>query len=98
MITVRNNGFTLIELLVALTIFAMLAGAGVLLLGNSVSAQGAIKAHLDDMAALERMDGALPFKRSNIGFARGSSSGVPTIRWMAAWRLTLPLYWKASSR
>lgn len=59
MITVRNNGFTLIELLVALTIFAMLAGAGVLLLGNSVSAQGAIKVHLDDMAALERMDGAL---------------------------------------
>ena len=54
-----RNGFTLIELLVALSIFAMLAGAGVLLLGNSVSAQGAIKLRLDDMAALERMNGAL---------------------------------------
>ena len=34
-----EHGFTLIELLVALMIFAMLASAGVLLLGNSVSAQ-----------------------------------------------------------
>ncbi|MDX3908862.1 MAG: type II secretion system minor pseudopilin GspJ [Sphingobium sp.] len=59
MIAAPRNGFTLIELLVALTIFAMLAGAGVLLLGNSVSAQGAIKVRLDDMATLERMDGAL---------------------------------------
>lgn len=54
-----RNGFTLIELLVALSIFAMLAGAGVLLLGNSVSAQSAIKVRLDDMAVLERMDGAM---------------------------------------
>ncbi|MGK2911892.1 MAG: type II secretion system minor pseudopilin GspJ [Sphingobium sp.] len=54
-----RNGFTLIELLVALSIFAMLAGAGVLLLGNSVSAQGQIKLRLDDMAAVQRMDGAL---------------------------------------
>lgn len=54
-----RNGFTLIELLVALSIFAMLAGAGVLLLGNSVSAQSAIKLRLDDMAAIERMDGAV---------------------------------------
>ncbi|AUW58696.1 type II secretion system protein GspJ [Sphingobium sp. SCG-1] len=54
-----RNGFTLIELLVALSIFALLAGAGVLLLGNSVSAQSGIKLRLDDMAALERMDGAM---------------------------------------
>ena len=33
----RNSGLSLIELLVALMIFAMLASAGVLLLGNSVS-------------------------------------------------------------
>ena len=45
-------GFTLIELLVALMIFAMLAAAGVLLLGNSVSAQAQVKARLDDMAAV----------------------------------------------
>ena len=55
----QEAGFTLIELLVALTIFAMLAGAGVLLLGNSVSAQAQVKARLDDMAAVQRAAGAL---------------------------------------
>ena len=54
-----DAGFTLIELLVALMIFAMLASAGVLLLGNSVSAQAQIKARLDDMAAVQRAGGAL---------------------------------------
>lgn len=54
-----QQGFTLIELLVALMIFALLAGAGVLLLGNSVSAQAQVKARLDDMAAVQRASGAL---------------------------------------
>ncbi|KEQ55360.1 type II secretion system minor pseudopilin GspJ [Sphingobium chlorophenolicum] len=54
-----QSGFTLIELLVALTIFAMLAAAGVMLLGNSVSAQAQIKLRLDDMAAVQRASGAL---------------------------------------
>ncbi|SCW82667.1 general secretion pathway protein J [Sphingobium faniae] len=55
----RERGFTLIELLVALMIFAMLAGAGVLLLGNSVSAQAQVKARLDDLSAVQRAGGAL---------------------------------------
>ncbi|MFD1105643.1 type II secretion system minor pseudopilin GspJ [Sphingobium olei] len=54
-----QQGFTLIELLVALMIFALLASAGVLLLGNSVSAQAQVKARLDDMAAVQRASGAL---------------------------------------
>ena len=54
-----ERGFTLIELLVALTIFAMLAGAGVLLLGNSVSAQAQVKTRLDDLAAVQRAAGAM---------------------------------------
>ncbi|WP_414712598.1 type II secretion system minor pseudopilin GspJ [Sphingobium sp.] len=54
-----EHGFTLVELLVALMIFAMLAAAGVLLLGNSVSAQAQVKARLDDMAAVQRAGGAL---------------------------------------
>jgi general secretion pathway protein J len=54
-----EQGFTLIELLVALMIFAMLAAAGVLLLGNSVSAQAQVKARLDDLAAVQRAGGAL---------------------------------------
>jgi general secretion pathway protein J len=55
----RESGFTLIELLVALMIFAMLAAAGVLLLGNSVSAQGQVRTRLDEMAALQRVNGLL---------------------------------------
>ncbi|KFG89612.1 General secretion pathway protein J [Sphingobium herbicidovorans NBRC 16415] len=54
-----EGGFTLIELLVALMIFAMLSAAGVLLLGNSVSAQAQIKVRLDDLAAVQRAGGAL---------------------------------------
>lgn len=54
-----QQGFTLIELLVALMIFAMLAAAGVLLLGSGVSAQAQVKARLDDMAAVQRAAGAL---------------------------------------
>src|SRR3546814_1656079 len=52
-------GFTLIELLVALVIFAMLAGAGVLLLGNSVAAQGQVRERLDEPASIQRVRGAL---------------------------------------
>lgn len=55
----KRNGFTLIELLVALTIFAMLAAAGVMLLAGSVSAQGAAKLRLDDMAAVQRANAAI---------------------------------------
>jgi general secretion pathway protein J len=54
-----EGGFTLVELLVALMIFAMLSAAGVLLLGNSVSAQAQIKQRLDDMASVQRTAGAL---------------------------------------
>lgn len=55
----EESGFTLIELLVALMIFAMLAAAGVLLLGNGVSAQAQVRARLDDMASVQRAAGAL---------------------------------------
>ncbi|MDF0541536.1 type II secretion system minor pseudopilin GspJ [Sphingobium sp. H39-3-25] len=55
----RERGFTLIELLVALTIFAMLAAAGVMLLGNSVSAQAGVKVRLDELTAIERANGII---------------------------------------
>ncbi|MPT47387.1 MAG: type II secretion system protein GspJ [Sphingobium sp.] len=51
----KEKGFTLIELLVALMIFSMLAAAGVLLLGNSVSAQGAVKQRLEEQGDLLRV-------------------------------------------
>jgi general secretion pathway protein J len=51
---VRRNGFTLIELLVALTIFGMLAAAGVGLLSFSVRAQEVADERLDRLAELRR--------------------------------------------
>ena len=50
-----ESGFTLVELLVALMIFAMLAAAGVGLLGFSVRAQGASREKLDEVAAIRRL-------------------------------------------
>ena len=49
-----ERGFTLVELMVAFLIFAMLASAGVALLGFSVRAQAAGGRKLDDVAALDR--------------------------------------------
>jgi general secretion pathway protein J len=92
-----EQGFTLIELLVALTIFALLAAAGVMLLGNSVSAQAAIKGRLDEMTALERADGilasdlgqAIPrISRTEAGtlapafFARPRGEGMPIMQFV----------------
>jgi general secretion pathway protein J len=51
---VRRNGFTLIELLVALTIFGMLAAAGVGLLSFSVRAQEVADDRLGKLAELRR--------------------------------------------
>lgn len=55
----RQSGFTLIELLVALVIFALISSAGVLLLSSSVSAQGAVKGRLDDLAGVQRASSAM---------------------------------------
>ncbi|NNM77902.1 type II secretion system minor pseudopilin GspJ [Sphingomonas sp. ID1715] len=52
----RRNGFTLVELLVALTIFSMLAVAGVALLRFSVDAQAATGARLKELAAQRRVE------------------------------------------
>jgi general secretion pathway protein J len=54
-----QRGFTLVELMVALFIFGVLAAAGVMLLSNSVTAQGVVKAHLDDMALIQRASAAM---------------------------------------
>ena len=50
-----EHGFTVVELLVALTIFAVVSAAGVLMLSGSVQAQGAVAAKLDDLAAMQRI-------------------------------------------
>ena len=55
----EGAGFTLVEVLIALTIFGMIAGAGVALLAFSVRAQGASGAALDDAGAVNRLSAIL---------------------------------------
>ncbi len=55
----RESGFTLIEVMISLTIFGMLAAAGVAWLPFSVRAQGVTAAKLDDVQALNRLASAL---------------------------------------
>ncbi|MCJ8191267.1 type II secretion system minor pseudopilin GspJ [Sphingomicrobium aestuariivivum] len=51
----QRNGFTLVEMLVGLTIFALLAGAGVGLLRTSADTQVAVDASLGEQAQVERI-------------------------------------------
>ncbi|MEE4350979.1 MAG: type II secretion system minor pseudopilin GspJ [Pacificimonas sp.] len=55
----KASGFTLIETLVALFVFAMLATAGALLLGNSVEAAQRIETASAETGALQRTRAAL---------------------------------------
>jgi len=54
-----QSGFTLVEMLVALTIFALLAAAGVGLLRSSVDTQTAVEQRLYEMASIGRVDALL---------------------------------------
>ena len=54
-----QSGFTLVEMLVALTIFALLAAAGVGLLRSSVDTQAAVERRLYELATLGRVDALL---------------------------------------
>jgi len=54
-----ESGFTLVEMLVALTIFALLAAAGVGLLRSSVDTQAAVERRLYEMATVGRIDALL---------------------------------------
>lgn len=53
------RGFTLVEMLIALLIFSLIASASVAMLSFSVRAQAAVTGKLDDVAALNRLSGAL---------------------------------------
>lgn len=51
----QDAGFTLVEMLVALALFAMIAVAGVTLLGSSVRGQEAQRRHLDQTDQVARL-------------------------------------------
>ncbi len=74
MTAARASGFTLIEMMVALFIFALLAGAGVMLLSFGVRAQAAAVARLDDVAGVRRMSVLLAndFAQAAPRIARGT--------------------------
>jgi len=55
----RERGFTLVELMVSLAIFALIAAAGVSLLGYSVGAQAEAGQRLDRIAAIRRVNALL---------------------------------------
>ena len=74
-------GFTLVEMLVALTIFAILASAGVAILRSSVDTQSAVDTHLGKIRDLGRLDALLT---SDLGQAvnrptRGPSGERPAL-------------------
>ena len=50
----KRAGFTLVEVMIALLVFALLAGAGALVLGQSIETRFAVKANADRVAALQR--------------------------------------------
>ncbi len=62
-----EHGFTLIEMLVALSIFALLSAAGVLLLRSSLTTQAAVSAHLAADSGITRLSALLS---SDLGTAR----------------------------
>jgi general secretion pathway protein J len=51
----RQGGFTLVEVLVALAIFALLAGAGALVLSQTIDTRFALRAETDRIGDLQRM-------------------------------------------
>lgn len=70
-----ERGFTLIEMLVALTIFALIAAAGVGLLRSSVDLQDVVDRRLGEMSDLARVDALLA---SDFGQALNRASRSPS--------------------
>lgn len=75
--TPDRTGFTLVEVLVSLAIFALIAAAGAVVLGQSIDNRFAVKAATDQVADLQRMRALL---KADLGQASGRRSRGPTGR------------------
>src|SRR5690606_38013049 len=73
----RRAGFTLVEVMIALLIFALLAGAGAWVLGQSIDNRFAVQASADRGAALHRTRALL---RADLAQATGRRVRGPTGR------------------
>lgn len=73
----RRGGFTLVEVLIALAIFALIGGAGALVLSQAVDSRFAVKTASDRIADLQR---ARALMRADIGQAVGRRTRTPTGR------------------
>lgn len=73
----KRGGFTLVEVLIALAIFALIGGAGALVLSQAVDSRFAVKAASDRIADLQR---ARALMRADIGQAVGRRTRTPTGR------------------
>lgn len=72
-----RGGFTLVEVLVSLAIFALLAAAGAVVLGQTIDTRFAVKTNVDRVAALQRTRALL---RADLAQATGRRTRAPTGR------------------
>lgn len=73
----RRAGFTLVEVLIALAVFALIGGAGALVLSQAVDSRFAVKTASDRIAEIQR---ARALMRADIGQAVGRRTRTPTGR------------------
>ncbi|MBX3476257.1 MAG: type II secretion system minor pseudopilin GspJ [Brevundimonas sp.] len=73
----RRAGFTLVEVLIALAVFALIGGAGALVLSQAVDSRFAVRTASDRIAEIQR---ARALMRADIGQAVGRRTRTPTGR------------------
>ena len=73
----RRGGFTLVEVLIALAVFALLAGAGALVLSQTIDTSFAVRAETDRIGDIQRMRALL---KADLAQAAPRRTRAPTGR------------------